>query len=220
MAGAGRRQQPLLRRVVLGAAAGWAALVGVGGRLYVPTPGSAPQEAPSRRSGLLGLSAALSAAAALEGGLDPVLAEEPQMDPKMPEVELPERITSDPYQLLGVNPDSKKEDRAEFYMKRAYRDDTYQVLKHMKISGSLDKGTPNMERFNNRVKEEMDDWMSLYRRQDGVVGRQSFYALRSSVNALASHFTSYGPKFPFPNKRRPRFYQKINLCEKYLEKGK
>eukprot|EP00929_Paragymnodinium_shiwhaense_P119594 TRINITY_DN914_c0_g1_i1.p1 TRINITY_DN914_c0_g1~~TRINITY_DN914_c0_g1_i1.p1 ORF type:complete len:238 (+),score=56.90 TRINITY_DN914_c0_g1_i1:73-714(+) len=213
MAGSRRKQSGLL----LGAVCGWAALSGTF-QGFVPVPG-APQET-SRREGLLGFSALLPAAAVLEGGLDAAFAEEPQMDPKMPEVELPERITSDPYQLLGVNADSKKEDRAEFYMKRAYRDDTYQVLKHMKISGSLDKGTPNMERFNNRVKEEMDDWMSLYRRQDGVVGRQSFYALRSSVNALASHFTSYGPKFPFPNKRRPRFYQKINLCEKYLEKGK
>eukprot|EP00929_Paragymnodinium_shiwhaense_P119595 TRINITY_DN914_c0_g2_i1.p1 TRINITY_DN914_c0_g2~~TRINITY_DN914_c0_g2_i1.p1 ORF type:complete len:215 (+),score=63.18 TRINITY_DN914_c0_g2_i1:155-799(+) len=211
----GRRQQNTLVVSALAAAAGWTALVGFGNNAYVPAPGAASNEA-TRRAGLLGL----SGIAALGGGLDAAFAEEPQMDPKMPEVELPERITSDPYQLLGVNPDSKKEDRAEFYMKRAYRDDTYQVLKHMKISGSLDKGTPNMERFNNRVKEEMDDWMSLYRRQDGVVGRQSFYALRSSVNALASHFTSYGPKFPFPNKRRPRFYQKINLCEKYLEKGK
>ena len=28
------------------------------------------------------------------------------------------------------------------------------------------KGTPNMEKWNKRVKEEMNDWVALYRRQD------------------------------------------------------
>lgn len=137
------------------------------------------------------------------------------------EVDVPDRINSDPYQLIGMeNPDNEKADRAEFYMKKQYKSDTYQVLKHMKISGSLDKGTPNMEKWNKRIKEEMNDWVALYRRQEAVVGRQSYYSLYSAVNTLASHFTSYGPKFPFPSKRRPRFYELINTTEKYLEKGK
>lgn len=137
------------------------------------------------------------------------------------EVDVPDRINTDPYQLIGMeNPDNDKADKAEFYMKKQYKSDTYQVLKHMKISGSLDKGTPNMEKWNKRIKEEMNDWVALYRRQEAVVGRQSYYSLYSAVNTLASHFTSYGPKFPFPSKRRPRFYELINTTEKYLEKGK
>ncbi|CAE7195572.1 PSB27-1 [Symbiodinium natans] len=105
-------------------------------------------------------------------------------------------------------------------MKSKYRQDTYQVMKHMKISASLDKGTPNMEKWNSRIKKEMNDWLALYRRQNLSVGRQSYYSLYSAINTLASHFTSYGPKFPFPNKRRPRFYELCNQVEKYLEKGK
>merc|ERR1712187_393378 len=109
--------------------------------------------------------------------------------------------SQDPYELIGMaEPDKDSEDKKEFYMKKKYRADTYQLVKHMKISGSLDKGTPNMEKLNKRVKEEMNDWVALYRRQDLVVGRQSYYSLYSAVNTLASHFTSYGPKFPFPNK--------------------
>lgn len=139
------------------------------------------------------------------------------------EVDVPDRINQDPYELIGMaeaDIENAKLDRAEFYMHKVYKTDTYQVLKHMKISASLDKGTPNMERWNKRIKEEMNDWVALYRRQDAVVGRQSYYSLYSAVNTLASHFTSYGPKFPFPNKRRPRFYELINTTEKYLEKGK
>lgn len=136
-------------------------------------------------------------------------------------VDVPDRINSDPYELIGMtNPDSEKEDYKVFYMKRNYKEDTYQVMKHMKISASLDKGTANMEKWNKRVKEEMNDWLALYRRQDAIIGRQSYYSLYSGINKLASHFTSYGPKFPFPNKRRPRFFELMNTTEKYLEKGK
>jgi len=136
------------------------------------------------------------------------------------EVALPTKITADPYELLSIDPTSKAQDKKEFDMHKNYRQDTYQVVKHMKISGSIDKGAPNMEKWNKRVKEEMNDWVALYRRQDAVVGRQSYYALYSAVNTLASHFTSYGPKFPFPNKRRARFYELINQTERYLEKNK
>jgi len=136
------------------------------------------------------------------------------------EVALPTKITADPYELLSIDPASKSQDKKEFDMHKNYRQDTYQVVKHMKISGSIDKGAPNMEKWNKRVKEEMNDWVALYRRQDAVVGRQSYYALYSAVNTLASHFTSYGPKFPFPNKRRARFYELINQTERYLEKNK
>ncbi|CAE7663935.1 psb27 [Symbiodinium sp. CCMP2592] len=83
-------------------------------------------------------------------------------------------------------------DYKTFYMKSKYRQDTYQVMKHMKISASLDKGTPNMEKWNSRVKKEMNDWLALYRRQNLSVGRQSYYSLYSAINTLASHFTSYG----------------------------
>lgn len=160
--------------------------------------------------------AALQAASVLALAPVPAAFAEP-----VAEEDLPAKIKADPYDLIGMeNREDKKEDQKEFYMKKNYKEDTYQVLKHMKISGSLDKGTPNMEAWNTRVKEEMNDWVALYRRQDAVVGRQSYYALYSAVNTLASHFTSYGTKFPFPNKRRPRFYELINQTERFLEKNK
>lgn len=199
---------------VLGAAV---AVSAAGRRVATRALGSNTTEETSRRA-LLMPAALLAAAASMEpanaqvsgGPSNPV-----------PVVDLPDRITQDPYELIGMeNPSNEKEDYKVFYMKRKYRDDTYQVLKHMKISASLDKGTPNMEKWNMRVKEEMNDWLALYRRQDAIVGRQSYYSLFSAVNTLASHLTSYGPKYPFPNKRRPRFFELTNTTEKYLEKGK
>mmetsp|Transcript_76736 Transcript_76736/g.106577 ORF Transcript_76736/g.106577 Transcript_76736/m.106577 type:complete len:210 (-) Transcript_76736:101-730(-) len=192
-----------------------AALLGVGPSfLASPSPSGAESQA-SRRGllstlGLTALGVPLAAQAQGATGAPP-----------KPQVEVPDRINSDPYELIGMdNTADKKEDYKTFYMKSKYRQDTYQVMKHMKISASLDKGTPNMEKWNTRVKKEMNDWLALYRRQNLSVGRQSYYSLYSAINTLASHFTSYGPKFPFPNKRRPRFYELCNQVEKYLEKGK
>ena len=161
----------------------------------------------------------------LLAGSEPVWAQAASVTPGQtlsgPQVDVPDRINADPYELIGMDdPDNKKEDYKTFYMKQKYRADTYQVMKHMKISASLDKGTPNMERWNTRIKKEMNDWLAIYRRQNVSVGRQSYYSLYSAINTLASHFTSYGPKFPFPNKRRPRFFELCQQVEKYLEKGK
>eukprot|EP00933_Yihiella_yeosuensis_P053030 TRINITY_DN51183_c0_g1_i1.p1 TRINITY_DN51183_c0_g1~~TRINITY_DN51183_c0_g1_i1.p1 ORF type:complete len:246 (+),score=53.63 TRINITY_DN51183_c0_g1_i1:54-740(+) len=222
------------RRPVLGVAAltlGSYLLISGSGSLFVNSSGpvfqsrvslraqtDAAEEQVSRRD-LSGLLAAAGAALAFE---EPALAQvSDTVRPGSIKVDIPDRINTDPFELIGMeNPDNKKEDYKVFYMKRKYRDDTYQVLKHMKISGSLDKGTPNMERWNARVKEEMDDWYALYRNLDAVVSRQSYYSLLSAIDALASHFTSYGKKFPFPNKRRPRYYELIAQTERYLEKSK
>ncbi|CAE8588565.1 unnamed protein product [Polarella glacialis] len=198
----------------LGAVLGAIAAAATAGRRVVTRHAQSSEAEAETSRRMLILPAALAALAAAE----PAFA---QPSKPVAIADLPDRINQDPYELIGMeNPKNDKEDYKIFYMKRKYRDDTYQVVKHMKISASLDKGTPNMEKWNNRIKEEMDDWFALYRRQDAVVGRQSYYSLFSAVNTLASHFTSYGPKYPFPNKLRPRFFELINTTEKYLEKGK
>jgi len=131
-------------------------------------------------------------------------------------VDVPPRISTDPYELVK-GPDGVVSAQ-EFLMQRNYKKDTEQVLKHMKISASLDKGTPNMEKYNVKIKEEMNDWLAMYRRQEKVASRQSFSTLSTSINTLASHIVSYGPKFPFPTKRRERIFELFRKVEKYLKK--
>jgi len=213
--------------VLLGAVS--AAAAAAASRHVVARARSSEAEEASRRDALLSALGAAAAALAAEEAAEAQVADIQNSSQAFnsrgaaatPAVELPDRINTDPYELIGMdNPEDAKEDYKVFWMKEKYRNDTYQVMKHMKISASLDKGTPNMEKWNKRVKEEMNDWLALYRRQTVVVGRQSYYSLYSAVNTLASHFTSYGTKFPFPNKRRPRFFELTNQVEKYLEKGK
>jgi len=165
---------------------------------------------------LFGAAAAGPEGALAEEAVAPVDAPPPPAKKADEPVDVPPRISTDPYELVK-GPDGVVSAQ-EFLMQRNYKKDTEQVLKHMKISASLDKGTPNMEKYNVKIKEEMNDWLAMYRRQEKVASRQSFSTLSTSINTLASHIVSYGPKFPFPTKRRERIFELFRKVEKYLKK--
>ena len=69
-----------------------------------------------------------------------------------------------------------------------------------------------------KTKDEMGDFVAYYRRFSGVNGKQSYSLLYTSINVLAGHYTSYGVKFPVPEKRRKRLLQEFNDIEKNLRK--
>mmetsp|Transcript_68752 Transcript_68752/g.159382 ORF Transcript_68752/g.159382 Transcript_68752/m.159382 type:complete len:208 (-) Transcript_68752:129-752(-) len=136
---------------------------------------------------------------------------------------VPNRISADPFGLIGVTkPGDKEAIKQEFFLKKDYTKDTSQLLKHMKIAGSLDKGTPNMAKYFQLVREELNDWVATYKRprDDVEIGRASFQNLALATTKLASHLNAAGSEMPFPAKMQPRYYELIDAAEKLLEKGK
>eukprot|EP00617_Octactis_speculum_P019212 CAMPEP_0185771514 /NCGR_PEP_ID=MMETSP1174-20130828/64346_1 /TAXON_ID=35687 /ORGANISM="Dictyocha speculum, Strain CCMP1381" /LENGTH=207 /DNA_ID=CAMNT_0028457397 /DNA_START=53 /DNA_END=676 /DNA_ORIENTATION=- len=99
-----------------------------------------------------------------------------------------------------------------------YYDDATTVVKHMQYATQMDKGTANMDTINKNMKKEMIDFVSFYRRFSNVSGKQSFSTLYTAINVLAGHYTSYGTKFPVPEKRRKRLYQEYAEIEKNIKK--
>ena len=75
-----------------------------------------------------------------------------------------------------------------------------------------------IEPFGKNMKKEMVDFVSYYRRFEKVAGKPSFSTLYTSINVLAGHYTSYGPKFPVPEKRRKRLNQEYAEIEKNIRK--
>jgi photosystem II Psb27 protein len=69
-----------------------------------------------------------------------------------------------------------------------------------------------------KTKAEINEFVSYYRRFTGINGKQSFSLLYTSINVLAGHYTSYGVKFPVPEKRRKRLLQEYNDIEKNIRK--
>jgi len=99
-----------------------------------------------------------------------------------------------------------------------YYTDAAKVVAHMRLATSLEKGAPNMELIALNCKKEMIDFVSFYRRFTNVSGKQSFSTLYTAINVLAGHYTSYGPKFPVPEKRRKRLFQEYAEVEKNIKK--
>ena len=99
-----------------------------------------------------------------------------------------------------------------------YYDDCQKVVNHIRYAVQLEKGNPIIADFAGKTKEEMNDFVSFYRRFSGIQGRQSFSLLYTSINVLAGHYTSYGLKFPVPEKRRKRLLQELVDIEKNIRK--
>ena len=101
-----------------------------------------------------------------------------------------------------------------------YEEDASKVRKHMYTATGLAKGSENMEDFGKNLKKEMVDFVSYYRRFPKIAGKPSFSTLYTSINVLAGHYTSYGYKYPLPEKRRKRLYQEYAEIEKSLKRGR
>uniref|UniRef100_A0A7S3NKQ6 Photosystem II 11 kDa protein n=1 Tax=Aureoumbra lagunensis TaxID=44058 RepID=A0A7S3NKQ6_9STRA len=99
-----------------------------------------------------------------------------------------------------------------------YYTDAAKVVAHMRLATSLDKGSPNIEQIAIETKKEMNAFVAFYRRFTTVTGKQSFSTLYTAINVLAGHYTSYGPKFPVPEKRRKRLYQEYDEIEKNIKR--
>jgi photosystem II Psb27 protein len=101
-----------------------------------------------------------------------------------------------------------------------YDEDAEKVREHMYLATTLGKGADRMEDFGKNMKKEMVDFVSYYRRFPKVAGKPSFSTLYTSINVLAGHYTSYGYKYPLPEKRRKRLFQEYNEVSRSLKRGR
>merc|ERR1712127_159125 len=122
-------------------------------------------------------------------------------------IEVPDQITSYEYPK-------------DWGLTYKYDEDAEKVRAHMYLATTLGKGSDNMEDFGKNMKKEMVDFVSYYRRFPNIAGKPSFSTLYTSINVLAGHYTSYGYKYPLPEKRRKRLYQEYAEIEKSLKRSR
>lgn len=122
-------------------------------------------------------------------------------------VDVPDQVTS--YQFPN-----------DWGLSYKYEADAEKVAGHMYTATTLGKGADNMEDFGKNMKKEMIDFVSYYRRFPQIAGKPSFSTLYTSINVLAGHYTSYGYKYPLPEKRRKRLYQEYAEISKSLKRGR
>ena len=59
----------------------------------------------------------------------------------------------------------------------------------MRYAVQLEKGNPIIAEVGQKVKDEISEFVSYYRRFQGINGKQSFSLLYTSINVLAGHYT-------------------------------
>jgi photosystem II Psb27 protein len=101
-----------------------------------------------------------------------------------------------------------------------YDEDAAKVREHMVLATTLGKGADRMEDYGKNMKKEMVDFVSYYRRFPKIAGKPSFSTLYTAINVLAGHYTSYGYKYPLPEKRRKRLFQEYAEINKSLKRDR
>ncbi|MFM7471313.1 MAG: photosystem II protein Psb27 [Nodosilinea sp. LVE1205-7] len=99
-----------------------------------------------------------------------------------------------------------------------YRQDTLMLVNSLRTAISLADDDPAKAESQAEAKVIISDFASRYRRDDSVASLSSFTTMRTALNALAGHYSSY-PNRPLPEKLKTRIEQELKQVEAALNRG-
>lgn len=99
-----------------------------------------------------------------------------------------------------------------------YNSDTLALIDSLRDSIALPNDAPNKAELQNQAKQRINSFASRYRRDSSVSSLSSFATMRTALNALAGHYSSY-PNRPVPQKLRDRLEEEFRQVEAALKRG-
>ncbi len=99
-----------------------------------------------------------------------------------------------------------------------YRQDTLALLQSLRTAIELPEAAPDKAAAQAEARQFINDFASRYRRDSSVVGLSSFTTMRTALNSLAGHYSSY-PNRPLPEKLKTRLEQEFRQVESALRRG-
>lgn len=99
-----------------------------------------------------------------------------------------------------------------------YVDDTVALIDSLRESIALPNDAPDKVELQNVAKQRINDFASRYRRDSDIANLSSFATMRTALNALAGHYSSY-PNRPVPKKLQDRLEQEFKQVESALRRG-
>lgn len=98
-----------------------------------------------------------------------------------------------------------------------YPQDTLKVIETLStvIDAPADSANPELQTL---ARQQINDYISRYRRQAESGGLRSFTTMQTALNALAGYYTSYGTR-PLPEKLKKRVEQEFKQAKFALDKG-
>ncbi len=99
-----------------------------------------------------------------------------------------------------------------------YAQDTLTVIETLTTTIDLPDDADNKTELQNLAREQINDYISLYRRNEKSGGLRSFTTMQTALNALAGYYTSYGSR-PLPEKLKKRLLQEFKQAKIAVNRG-
>ncbi len=99
-----------------------------------------------------------------------------------------------------------------------YREDTLGVIGNLRSALELPADSPDKVAVRAEARRNINDFASRYQRDPAILKLNSFTTMRTALNSLAGHYSSY-PNRPVPEKLKTRLEQEFKQVEVSLKRG-
>ncbi|MBF2079124.1 MAG: photosystem II protein Psb27 [Synechococcales cyanobacterium T60_A2020_003] len=99
-----------------------------------------------------------------------------------------------------------------------YRDDTIALINTLRTAIELPDDSAEKQSAQAQARQMINDFSSLYRRDGAYTKLSSYTTMRTALNSLAGHYSSY-PNRPVPEKLKERLELEFNRVESALKRG-
>lgn len=99
-----------------------------------------------------------------------------------------------------------------------YSQDTLTVVNIIRNAIELPDSEPSKAAVQTEARQKINDFSARYQRNTSVAGLSSFTTMRTALNSLAGHYSSY-PNRPVPQKLKNRLEQELKQVESALQRG-
>lgn len=99
-----------------------------------------------------------------------------------------------------------------------YREDTLAVINTIKTALDIPDDSANKAEAQAEARQKINDFAARYRRDNSLTALNSFTTMRTALNSLAGHYSSY-PNRPVPAKLKQRLDQEFKQVELALKRG-
>jgi photosystem II Psb27 protein len=99
-----------------------------------------------------------------------------------------------------------------------YRQDTLTVVSTLRKALEISEDSPDRTAIQTEARQKINDFSARYQRAGSTSGLSSFTTMRTALNSLAGHYSSY-PNRPVPQKLKNRLEQEFDQVESALKRG-
>ncbi|WP_390631144.1 photosystem II protein Psb27 [Leptothermofonsia sichuanensis] len=99
-----------------------------------------------------------------------------------------------------------------------YRQDTLAMVNTLRDAIALPDDSPEKVSVQAQARQLINDFSARYRRDDSLTRLSSYTTMRTALNSLAGHYSSY-PNRPIPQKLKDRLETEFKQIELAISRG-